>query len=252
MLSWHSRVCQCSTRSDRSNSMWCFNLSQRWQRTIALVVSIICKHKKNAFMILLLFIVTKEVQSYVVYGNGATSERNLPLCGGPREACNIIRQRYWLSPLIHRLCKCPDLTDCPSTWDYGQKKRTVAFNARAQLKFCSQVGDLEHCKGRHTIAAEIRSNGTISIQCFCGPRHYFQKLHNNVTGQYFACLPLNTCKTGDFCGYITSSSYETYHVCACPARHICVLQNRKLEYTNEFLYQGQAYKGFCTPRENYG
>ncbi|XP_055952352.1 uncharacterized protein LOC129988212 [Argiope bruennichi] len=192
---------------------------------------------------------TQEARSYVVYGNGATSERNLPLCSGPREACNIIRQRFWLSPLIHRLCKCPDLTDCLSDWKQDQDKRTVAFNARAQLKFCSQVGELEHCKGQRTIAAEIRNNGTVSIQCYCSQGHYFQKLHNNATGQYFACLPLASCKIGDFCGHITSGSYETYHICTCPPRNICVLQNRKLEYANEFLYQGQAYKGFCTPIE---
>ncbi|GIX89450.1 uncharacterized protein CEXT_647471 [Caerostris extrusa] len=180
----------------------------------------------------------------------ATSERNLPLCGGPREACNIIRQRFWLSPLIHRLCKCPDRTDCPSQKSQGRDKRTVAFNARHTSS--GQVGDLDHCRGRRSIAAEIRTNGTISIHCFCGEGHYFQKLYNNATGQYFACLPLASCKTGDFCGHITSSSYETYHICTCPMRHICVLQNRKLDYANEFLYQGQAYKkGVCRPFEDY-
>ncbi|KAG8189923.1 hypothetical protein JTE90_009066 [Oedothorax gibbosus] len=187
-------------------------------------------------------------KAYTVYGNGATSERNLPLCSGPRESCNVIRRRFWLSPLVHRLCKCPDLTDCRTEW--SQDKRTIAFNARAQLKFCSQVGDLESCQGSRTVAAEIRPNGTISINCFCGQGHYFRKLYNDEAGQYFECLPLGSCTNGDFCGQITANSYETYHVCTCPSRHICVLQNRELEYVNEFLYQGQAYRGTCQNSEN--
>ncbi|XP_035211185.1 U-scoloptoxin(11)-Sa2a-like isoform X2 [Stegodyphus dumicola] len=181
--------------------------------------------------------------------NEATSERNLPLCTGPREACNIVRLRFWLSPIVYRLCKCPDLTDCPMEWMDTNDKRTISLNVRAQLKFCSQVAELEPCEESQSVAAEIRSNGTISINCFCGPGNFFHKLYNTTSGQYFACLPFGSCQNGDFCGHVTSSSYETYHICTCPAKHICILQNRKLVHAHEILYIGQAYEGFCTPRE---
>ncbi|XP_054719765.1 U-scoloptoxin(11)-Sm7a-like [Uloborus diversus] len=188
-------------------------------------------------------------EPYVVYENGATSERNLRLCVGPREACNVVRQRFWLSPIVHRLCKCPDLTECPAEWTHFPNKRTVAINARAQLKFCSQVGELNRCQGSKEIAAEIRSNGTICIHCFCGPGYFFNKLKQNATGQYFTCMALTTCKRNEFCGHITTTSYETYHTCRCPARHICVFQDRKKVEAQEFLYEGLAYIGKCTSRD---
>lgn len=54
--------------------------------------------------------------SYVGYGNGRYSERDLPECGGgdtALEACNLTHRRYWLPPLVERLCRCPGHTACP-------------------------------------------------------------------------------------------------------------------------------------------
>lgn len=70
----------------------------------------------------------------MIFSPQATSERNLPLCAGPREACNVIRQRFWLPQIVYRMCKCPDRTICPTEFTDLSDKRTIAFNVRAQLK----------------------------------------------------------------------------------------------------------------------
>lgn len=31
-------------------------------------------------------------------------------------ACNVVHKRYFFPPVIERLCRCPDRTECPMEW----------------------------------------------------------------------------------------------------------------------------------------
>jgi len=66
-------------------------------------------------------------------------------------ACNVVHKRYFYPPVIERLCRCPDRTECPWEWSnpprypgaiglpagQGQQKRdpyTVMISSRSQSK----------------------------------------------------------------------------------------------------------------------
>ncbi|CAL8099079.1 unnamed protein product [Orchesella dallaii] len=91
-------------------------------------------------------------------------------------ACNIIHRRYFYPPIVERLCRCPDRTECPMEWSQPPKYKdlfvdtkgtkptvsttpstksamtmdpfTVMVSSRSQLKFCSEVAtNLPVCEG---------------------------------------------------------------------------------------------------------
>ncbi|XP_013784449.1 uncharacterized protein LOC106468561 [Limulus polyphemus] len=205
---------------------------------------------------------TPNQESYVSYGNGATSERNLPVCENPNRACNVLHKRFWLSPLAIRLCKCPDRSECPTAWSEGDDQ-TVHVNRRAQLKFCGKVGEQDNCTENSLalVTERVRDSAQIishnvEVHCHCPKEHYYDRLNFNVTlapqerrieRQYYRCIPLERCGRWDFCGHITTVRYETYHVCTCPVNHICIMVNRQTIHAMEPLFDGLAYRGLCTP-----
>ncbi|ODM89634.1 hypothetical protein Ocin01_17049 [Orchesella cincta] len=91
-------------------------------------------------------------------------------------ACNIIHRRYFYPPIVERLCRCPDRTECPMEWSQPPKYKdlfvdtkgakssvsttpstksattmdpyTVMVSSRSQLKFCTEVAtNLPDCEG---------------------------------------------------------------------------------------------------------
>ncbi|KAL3226059.1 hypothetical protein MRX96_025277 [Rhipicephalus microplus] len=73
----------------------------------------------------------------VVFGNGATWERELPVCASERSACSLIHRRYWQSPLEIRLCRCPRKEPCPEGFETATNASAFNVTARTQLKMCS-------------------------------------------------------------------------------------------------------------------
>ncbi|KAL0270835.1 UNVERIFIED_CONTAM: hypothetical protein PYX00_008116 [Menopon gallinae] len=141
----------------------------------------------------------------VSYPSGVISERDLNVCE-LRSACNIIHKRFWLPPMVERLCRCPHRNECPWTWSDADNQ-TVYLNNRSQMKFCSPVSDLPVCtqkKSAITVStlrtatddAKPTKNHTelqngdrsrrhnehrnITISCNCQEPHYW-KLKSNAT-----------------------------------------------------------------------
>lgn len=202
----------------------------------------------------------KGQNAYIVYLNEATSERSLPVCNNPRTACNIIHKRFWMTPLVKRLCKCPDFTECPQEWSQDAD-HTVMLNSRAQMKFCGQVGNLPNCRATETAMAIENYNTSsgprynIEVNCYCPGWHYFNRQHidtsknnegNMVRKEHYKCQLIEECATGEFCGHITADFYETYYKCSCPKKDICIMNERRRIYASEALYNGLAYRGICT------
>ncbi|XP_023219231.1 uncharacterized protein LOC111621357 [Centruroides sculpturatus] len=199
-------------------------------------------------------------EPYIIYNNGVTSEKNLPLCEKQTTACNIVYNRFWLSTMVVKLCKCLDLSECPSNWDDDQY--TMHFNNRAQLKFCIKIKDLHKCNNTE-VAIKVHNKKsnlpvvslTASIFCYCSQMHFYKLSYLDETKneldtltqiQHYQCLEKKTCFPQEFCGHITVDKYEIYKVCRCPKDHICVMENLQTIQVTEPLYDGLAYEGYCT------
>lgn len=215
--------------------------------------------------IIILKITDCQQTSYVIYGNGATSERNLPDCETQTTACSIVYHRFWLSNMVVRLCKCLDRSECPFNWAMNDKY-TMNFNNRAQLKFCSKVRNLHKCNTTE-VALKVhnrKSNITkfslsINVFCYCSQMHFYKFSYSNESEHepgiltqknYYSCLTKKNCLSREFCGHITVDKYEIYKVCRCPENHICVMENRQTTQVVEPLYEALAYKGLCISSNN--
>lgn len=43
-------------------------------------------------------------------------------------ACNVIHKRYFYPPMIERLCRCPDRTECPMEWSQPPQYRDIVHS----------------------------------------------------------------------------------------------------------------------------
>jgi len=195
-----------------------------------------------------------------VYPNGILNDRDLPFCVD-NMACNLVHQRFWFSPLVMRLCRCLDKSECPWEW-LDKDEHQMYINPRAQLKFCAPVSSLHECSQKETaLVSRLEMNEDlerhmVDAKCFCPKFHYFDRTVFNVSQignatiiitQQYTCKELEDCLPGDFCGHITGNHYQTYYVCTCPQHHLCLMKNKKKKLVNEALYNGYAYQGVCTP-----
>lgn len=209
----------------------------------------------------------------VLYGNGATWERELPGCASARSACSLVHRRYWLSPLEIRLCRCPHKDPCPGGFETTPTGSAVNITTRTQLKICPAWRP-PNCTDKQAslitrtsrkLAHSARTDPKqihADVLCQC-PHHnygvYYQRTHGNNTAdltsyeqrQYFQCVPLTECKPGDPCGHVTRDFYATYRTCYCPAHHICTVpqgSDRKVVKVREAMYEDSAYQAFCYPK----
>ncbi|CAM1304045.1 Uncharacterised protein g3665 [Pycnogonum litorale] len=199
---------------------------------------------------------------YITYQTGITKS-TIKECRSLKTVCNIVHKRFWLSPMVVRMCNCPDNSECPFEW-VDNDEHTIYLNNRAQLKFCGEVGRINKCQLDEVSLViqdhKIDGNRAIKIsevRCFCPIRHYFNILYTNasetkiggkIIKQFYSCKQLHTCSAGKFCGYITANYYETYHTCRCPRNHMCIMVNKRKKHAVEALYDGDAYVGRCTPK----
>ncbi|KAH7981951.1 uncharacterized protein LOC119377757 [Rhipicephalus sanguineus] len=211
----------------------------------------------------------------VVFGNGATWERELPVCASERSACSLIHRRYWQSPLEIRLCRCPRKEPCPEGFETATNGSAFNVTARTQLKMCSGW-QATPCNASQVslVTKTIRKIARVAqgqngkqthaeVVCRCSGQDsgvYYRRAHGNNTAdltyyeqrQYFTCESLRECKPGEPCGHVTRDYYATYKACNCPAHHLCTVplnfSDRKVVNVREALYEGTAYLALCLPK----
>ncbi|XP_077524303.1 U-scoloptoxin(11)-Ssd3a-like [Amblyomma americanum] len=210
----------------------------------------------------------------VVYGNGATWERELPPCASERSACSLVHRRYWLSPLEVRLCRCPRKEPCPEGFDTAPGGSALNVTSRTQLKVCSgwhapvcnasQVSLVT--KVVRKLGPGAQANDTrqthADVVCRCSVQDaeiYYRRAHGNSTAsstyyeqrQYFTCESIPDCKPEEPCGHVTRDFYAIYRTCNCPPNNLCTVpmnfSDRRLVNVRKALYEGAAYVALCQP-----
>ncbi|XP_037283546.2 uncharacterized protein LOC119176390 isoform X5 [Rhipicephalus microplus] len=211
----------------------------------------------------------------VVFGNGATWERELPVCASERSACSLIHRRYWQSPLEIRLCRCPRKEPCPEGFETATNASAFNVTARTQLKMCSgwqappcnasQVSLVTKTIGKIARVAQGQNGEQTHAEATCrctgqGSGVHYRRAHGNNSAdltyyeqrQYFTCETLRECRPGEPCGHVTRDHYATYKACNCPAHHLCTVplnfSDRKVVNVREPLYEGSAYLALCLPK----
>ncbi|CAG0894363.1 unnamed protein product [Cyprideis torosa] len=210
------------------------------------------------------------------YPPNVRSEYELEVCSSQFSACNIVHRRYWLPLLVERLCQCPDRTPCPYAWTEDTENPFVIWlNNHSQFRFCSSspMQTLTQCNSTEvaaqiitrtiqkeekwidgpTVKKEVRKS--TQFNCFCPKlRHWsffsernFQKDDNmeQIHHLDFTCVPLDRCRTGQFCGNIRRDLYSTYYHCTCPPDHYCITRRMRIHQVQEMHFNGTAFKGFC-------
>ncbi|KAG0722927.1 hypothetical protein GWK47_043577 [Chionoecetes opilio] len=210
--------------------------------------------------------------TYVVYSNGRRSERDMPECSSKMEACNLVRRRYWFTPVTERLCRCKDRSECPLHFSDLLDPLAQHISNRAQLKFCGSVRDkLSQCQDGQvalrmqrierksqvpypsSTPPESRDTHT-TLLCRCPWPHTWSLVNTTTTNtsvtehiSLYTCTELHQCTRGDPCGYIREDTLETYYTCTCPQHHLCVFKGPQLTVTtNQLHFHGNAYVGRCT------
>ncbi|KAH8020264.1 hypothetical protein HPB51_025754 [Rhipicephalus microplus] len=146
----------------------------------------------------------------VVFGNGATWERELPVCASERSACSLIHRRYWQSPLEIRLCRCPRKEPCPEGFETATNASAFNVTARTQLKMCSgwqappcnasQVSLVTKTIGKIARVAQGQNGEQTHAEATCrctgqGSGVHYRRAHGNNSAdltyyeqrQYFTC-----------------------------------------------------------------
>nr|XP_045625807.1 uncharacterized protein LOC123775056 isoform X2 [Procambarus clarkii]XP_045625808.1 uncharacterized protein LOC123775056 isoform X2 [Procambarus clarkii]XP_045625809.1 uncharacterized protein LOC123775056 isoform X2 [Procambarus clarkii] len=207
--------------------------------------------------------------TYVLYGNGRRSERDLPECSSANEACNVAHRRFWLTPITERLCRCADRSECPLHFTGLNDTLSQHVSNRAQLKFCGPVmEELNECR-EGDVALKLRrverqnqpfpssairegADTHTTILCQCPWPNLWMLAETEMpspteTIHFYTCNPLPKCKRGDECGHIRADTLESYYTCSCPEHHLCIFKGPQLTHnTSRLHFNGHAYSGMCT------
>ncbi|XP_012240454.1 kappa-scoloptoxin(11)-Ssd1b-like [Bombus impatiens] len=222
----------------------------------------------------LLFTITKCFSSYVIissklnnttfkYWDGINGESDLHECV-INAVCSVTHNRFWVSSLTERLCRCSNGKECPWQWTKELGNSSISLNNKSHMKFCAPITELSTCKynqeGIEIHGKSDRNNSylipyNVILNCNCPGLHYWRLkkytyLENDFIIQTFKCVKRRMCNTYEFCGHIRSDLYSTYYRCTCPENHLCIFQDRNKENVQELLYSGSAYKGYCLPFNN--
>lgn len=213
---------------------------------------------------------TKLPPVHYEYPGPAISERDLPICTH-FTVCSVLRKRYWMKPIVQRLCRC-SRGECATEWTDYPENRTMHLDNRSQLKFCDDVSDLSECSQNKSaltvteVTTGLESNTTtvedrklsVNVSCFCSTAFVWEEqpqkqvIQNPENGTtiitQYKCKPMKKCSSLQFCGNVRADYFSTYYQCSCPIGHMCLYKNRTLIKGNELLYNGQVYQAFCYPQ----
>ncbi|XP_034250771.1 uncharacterized protein LOC117651113 [Thrips palmi] len=209
------------------------------------------------------------------YPGPAISERDLPICTS-YAVCSVLHKRFWMSPIVQRLCRCLRV-ECPYEWSDYPENKTMHLDNRSQLKFCDDVSELSEC-GQNKLALTVAITTTelestpvsptptveeerklsVNVSCFCPSAFAWEEqpqkqvIQNPENGTIivtqYMCKPMQKCSSSEFCGNIRADYFSTYYRCSCPIGHMCLNKNRTMIKGNELLYEGQVYQAFCYPQ----
>nr|XP_012149419.1 PREDICTED: uncharacterized protein LOC105663650 isoform X1 [Megachile rotundata] len=197
------------------------------------------------------------------YSDDINGESDLHECK-INEVCNVIYDRFWVSSLTERICRCPNRKECLWQWLKEPEDMSLQLNNKSYMKFCSPIAEMNVCT-RNEEAVQIygksdRNNSyltpyNVTLHCTCPESHFWrlQKYvyeENDLIVQTFKCVKKRMCVTREFCGHIRADLYSTYYKCTCPQNHLCIFKDQNKENVQELLYSGPAYKGYCIPFEN--
>ncbi|XP_076281662.1 U-scoloptoxin(11)-Sm7a-like isoform X2 [Lasioglossum baleicum] len=192
------------------------------------------------------------------YMDGVDGESDLHYCA-TNEACSVIHDRFWMSSLTERLCRCPNGKECPWQWNVQLGNSSQLLNNKSRMEFCNPTTDMDICTHKKdavkVYGKSDRSNSylipyNVTFKCVCPKTHYWrlQKYtyeDDDLITQKFKCVKKRICETDDFCGHIRSDLHSTYYRCSCPEKHLCIFRNRTTENVQELLYSGPAYRAYC-------
>ncbi|KAK7069528.1 hypothetical protein SK128_026832 [Halocaridina rubra] len=210
--------------------------------------------------------------TYVLYGKGRRSERDLPVCSTAGEACNLAHKRYWLTHITERLCRCADRSECPLHFSGINDTLSQHVSNRAQLKFCNSITeDLPVCSDREpalkikklhrkaspfptNVATKTEGTDTHStLLCRCPWPNKWTLVQTTTpsateTILLYSCDQLPKCPSNGECGYIRADTLESYYSCSCPEQHICVFTRpQQAHVTSQLHFEGHAYTAKCLP-----
>ncbi|CAL7943194.1 unnamed protein product [Xylocopa violacea] len=206
---------------------------------------------------------TKSTNVTFKYSDDIKGESDLHECQ-TNEVCNVIHDRFWVSSLTERLCRCSNGKECPWQWTRELGSSSVSLNNKSHMEFCTPIKNLSMCtKKEEAIQVSGKSDRnnsyliphTVTLNCVCPQSHYWRlqkydyKVNDFIT-QTFKCVKKRRCDTREFCGHIRADLYSTYYRCTCPENHLCIFEDRNRENVQELLYSGPVYKGYCVPFKN--
>lgn len=50
------------------------------------------------------------------------------------EACNVIHNRFWVSSLTERMCRCPKGKECPWQWTKELRNSSLPLNNKSHME----------------------------------------------------------------------------------------------------------------------
>ncbi|XP_078040353.1 U-scoloptoxin(11)-Sm7a-like [Augochlora pura] len=234
-----------------------------------IILQYICAMKAFILICFLLHLTIRCFSYYVIinskssnvtfkYMDGIDGESDLHHCA-INEACNVIHNRFWMSSLTERLCRCPNGKECPWQWNFQLGNSSQLLNNKSRMEFCNPITNMDVCTHKEEAAYVYgKSDSTnsylipynITLNCVCLKSHYWrlQKYtyhDDDLITQTFRCVKKRKCERDEFCGHIRSDLYSTYYKCSCPEKHLCIFKNRTTENVQELLYSGPAYRAYC-------
>ncbi|CAL4099859.1 unnamed protein product [Meganyctiphanes norvegica] len=211
--------------------------------------------------------------TYLIFGTGRRSERDLPVCDNPLEACNLVHKRYWLKPITERFCRCEDRSECPLYFTNLSDSNAQHVSNRAQLQFCGgTLNDIKECVHNEP-ALEVRrverkkdpfsmsksavegydTRSRLLCRCHWPHRWILQETQTPSPAEMiflYTCQKLPECRRYEVCGSIRADTLESYYTCSCPVGHLCVFPGHPATtHTQSNLhFYGEAYTASCLPK----
>ncbi|XP_076247398.1 uncharacterized protein LOC143187204 [Calliopsis andreniformis] len=222
----------------------------------------------------ILFVITRCCGLYIIIGSKLSNvtfkylddingESDLHECE-INEACNVIHNRFWVSSLTERLCRCPNGKECPWQWTKELRSSSQLLNNKSRMEFCAPITQMDVCTYKSEaikVHGKSDTNNSylipynVTLSCDCPESHYWRLQRytyeeNNLITQVFKCVKKRRCDVNDFCGHIRFDLYSIYSRCTCPQNHLCIFKDRNMENVQELLYSGPAYKAYCLSFKN--
>ncbi|XP_076639194.1 uncharacterized protein LOC143351513 [Colletes latitarsis] len=116
------------------------------------------------------------------YMDGTNGESDLHECE-INEACNVIHNRFWVSSLTERLCRCSNGKECPWQLKKQLGNLSLPLNNKSYMEFCTPRTEINLCTyKREAIKVYGKSDKNnsylipynVTSNCICPQSHYWR------------------------------------------------------------------------------